>query len=148
MSGWDMVAIAVGALFTAAVVFFARFRVPQWRVMERTTFLPDFERTINVADKVQPALLVVTIISTVMLSSSTDGSGEIFGWGATTGFILTLLGSLIYLVPLQRRMIRTGVHPEVPIPAMRSRWIKGHLTRTGVTLASFAMLVVAVAVSA
>jgi hypothetical protein len=148
MNGWEVVAVAVGALFTTAVVFFASFRVPQWRVMERTTFLPDFKRTINVADKVQPALLVVTIISTAMLSSSVDGSGEVFGWVATTGFVSILLGSLVYLVPLQRRMIRTGSDPAVPIPEMRSRWIKGHLTRTAVALASFALLAIAVFVSA
>jgi hypothetical protein len=148
MNGWEVVALVVGALFTMAVVFFASFRVPQWRVMERSTFLPDFERTINVADKVQPALLIVTIISTAMLSSSIDGTGKIFGWGATTGFVLTLLGSVIYLVPLQRRMIRTGADPAVPIPEMRSRWIKGHLTRTGVTLASFALLAIAIVISA
>ncbi len=41
MNGWVLVALVVGALFTTAVVFFASFRVPQWRVMERSTFLPD-----------------------------------------------------------------------------------------------------------
>jgi hypothetical protein len=111
-----------------------------------------FCRTLNapsrVADKVQPALLVVTIISTAILSSSVDGSGEVFGWVATTGFVSILLGSLVYLVPLQRRMIRTGSDPAVPIPEMRSRWIKGHLTRTAVALASFALLAIAVFVSA
>ena len=116
--------------------------------MERGTFLPDFERTINVADKVQPALLVLTILSTAMLSTSIDGSEEFFGWGATTGLILTLLGSLIYLVPLQRRMIKTGADPAVPIPEMRSRWIKGHLARTAVAVASFALLATAVFTSA
>ena len=148
MNGWDVVALGVGALFTTAVAFFASFRVPQWRVMERSTFLPDFERTINVADKVQPALLVVTIIATAMVSSSIDGSEKVFGWGATTGFILTFLGSLVYMVPLQRRMIRTGADPAVPIPEMRSRWIKGHVTRTALTLGSFALLAVAVLTSA
>ena len=148
MNGWDVAALVVGALFTTAVVFFASFRVPQWRVMERSTFLPDFERTINVADKVQPTLLVVTIISTAMVSGAIDGSEKVLGWGATTGFVLTLLGSLAYLVPLQRRMIKTGADPAVPIPEMRSRWIKGHLTRTAVTLGSFALLAVAVVTSA
>ena len=148
MNGWNVVALVAGALFTTAVVFFASFRVPQWRAMERSAFLPDFERTINVADKVQPALLAVTIVSTAMLSSSTNGGGGVFGWSATTGFVLTLLGSLVYMVPLQRRMIRTGADPAVPIPEMRSRWIKGHLTRTAVSLASFSLLAIAVVTSA
>jgi hypothetical protein len=147
MNGWDVVALVVGALFTMAVVFFASFRVPQWRVMERSTFLPDFARTINVADKVQPALLIVTIIATAIVSSSINGSGRVFGWGATTGFALILLGSLVYMVPLQRRMIRTGADRAVPIPEMRSRWISGHLTRTAVTLVSFALLAIAVVTS-
>ena len=144
MNGWGIVALAAGGLFTAAVVYFALVRVPQWRGMEIRSFLPDFERTIDVADKVQPALLTVTIVAGVMLVRSAEGTSEVLAGVALAGFAAIMLASLTIMVPLQRRMIRLGSDPAVPIGAMRSRWLKGHLGRATLTVASFVLLVLAV----
>ncbi len=144
MNGWGSAALAAGGLFTLAVVYFALLRVPRWRQMDLRSFLPDFERTIDVADKVQPALLVITIVSGVMLMRSVEGTPELLAQLATMGFALTMLASLAIMVPLQRRIIRLGSDPAVPIGAMRSRWLKGHLGRATLAVASFALLVAAV----
>ena len=145
MNGWEIAAISAGGLFTAATVFFAVNRVPRWRQAEVGAFLPDFAKVIHVADKVQPTLLVSTIISVVMLSRSIDGTTRAIAVAATIGFTLTLIGSVAYMVPLQRRMIRLGDDPAVPQKAMRARWIKGQLGRASLSVASYALLALSVA---
>ena len=144
MTGWETGAIVAGGLFTSGVLYFALMRVPRWRAMEIRSFLPDFARTINVADKVQPTLLLATIISVSMLARSIDGTSQVLAVTAITGFTLTLVGSLAFLVPLQRRMIRLGPEPSSRLVPMRARWIKGHLGRASLAAASFALLVLAV----
>ena len=144
MSGWEIAGLVAGALFTIAVVFFARVSVPRWQEMEPASFLPDFGRTINVADKVQPTLLVATIVALIMIVRSTDGSETVLATVATAGFIGTLLGSLAFMVPLQRQMIREGGDPSYPLAAMKARWIKGHYGRTILASISFVLLAIAV----
>ena len=144
MNEWGIAAVTAGALFTGAVVYFALMRVPRWRVMEVGSFLPDFERTINVADKVQPMLLVITIASTALFLGSTEGSSRLLSLVAIAGFSLTMLGSLAVMVPLQRRIIRLGNDPTVPLGDMRTRWFRGHIGRASLAIASFVSLVAAV----
>ena len=144
MSGWGVVALAAGGLFTIAVVFFARVSVPRWQEMEPTRFLPDFARTINVADKVQPTLLVATIAALIMIVGSTDGSDSVIATVAAVGFVGTLVGSVAFMVPLQRQMIREGSNAAYPLAAMKARWIRGHYGRATLASISFALLVFAV----
>lgn len=144
MDSWEIAALVAGGIFTARVVYFAWVRAPRWLRMEPQVFLPDFERTIRTADKVQPALLVVTIASLWMLSRSVDGMPSTLALAATGGFAATMIASVAVLVPLQRRMIRDGQNPATPIRAMRSRWVRGHVGRTALSIVSFALLALAV----
>ena len=131
-------------MFTAAVVYFAVVRVPRWRAMEIPAFLPDFARVIKVADKVQPALLVATIGSAALTLGAVDGASALLTAIAIGGFALVLIGSLSFLVPLQRRMIRLGPDPAMRIDDMRARWLKGHLGRASLAATSFVLLVFAI----
>ena len=142
MEGSQWVAVLAGGVFTAVVVYVAAVRGPRWRQMEIPAFLPQFARAIDVADKVQPLLLVATIVSTLIAMPLGDGS-NVLAWGAVVGFALTLVGSVSFLVPLQRRMIRLGPDPALPLDAMRARWLKGHLGRASLAVTSFALLMVA-----
>ena len=142
MESWQWVAVLAGGMFTAVVVYVAAVQGPRWRAMEIPTFLPRFARAINVADKVQPMLLVATIVSTI-IAMPLDGASNLLAWGSVAGFALTLVGSVSFLVPLQRRMIRLGPDPALPLDAMRARWLKGHVGRTSLAVTSFALLVLA-----
>ena len=144
MTGWGIAAIVAGGLFTGAVVFFASVRVPQWKVMDAKRFLPDFARTIDVADKVQPTLLVTTIAALAMFLGSTAGDDNALAMAATAGFVVTMVASLTFMVPLQRRMIRRGTDPAYPLAEMKTRWIKGHYGRTFLAVTSFLLLTVGV----
>ena len=140
MAAWGLVALLAGAAFTAGVVYFAVARVPRWRTMEVPVFLPDFERAINIADKVQPMFLVATIVTATVYAGTLEGIREVLTRAATAGFALTMIGSLSFLVPLQRRMIRLGPNPGAPISTMRARWLKGHLGRASLGVVSFILL--------
>ena len=145
MTGWGWAALLAGGTFTSAVMYFAVVRVPRWRAMEIPVFLPDFARAINVADKVQPALLVATIASGALMLGAVEGTSALLTAIALAGFGLVLIGSLSFLVPLQRRMIRLGPDAAMRIDEMRARWLKGHLGRALLAVTSFAVLVLAVA---
>lgn len=140
MTGWGLLALVAGAAFTSGVVYFAVARVPRWRTMEVPVFLPDFARVINVADKVQPMFLLVTILAASLYAGTLEGVREVLTRAATAGFALTMIGSLTFLVPLQRRMIKLGADPGVPIPEMRALWLRGHLGRASLAVISFALL--------
>ena len=144
MNGWEVAALVAGSLFTTGVVYVASVRLPRWAAMDVPSFLPDFERAINVADKVQPMLLAATIVSAAVFSSSLEGTTRVLAYAAIAGFVITMVASLTVLVPLQRRMIRLGDDPSVPQREMRSRWVKGHLGRTSLALLSFVLLLLAV----
>ena len=144
MNGWEIAAVVAGGIFTTAVLFFARVNVPRWQRMEPGRFLPDFAKTIDVADKVQPTLLVATIAALVVIVGSSDGSDAVLATAATAGFVATMLGSLAFMVPLQRQMIREGRDPSYPLATKKARWIRGHYGRTTLASISFVLLLLAV----
>jgi hypothetical protein len=143
MNGWGAVAIFAGGVFSGGVLSFAWARIPIWREMDVPRFLWDFDRTISKADRVQPAFLVVTIVSSVLFAWSVDGVSRILALAAAGGFGITLIASVAILVPLQRRMIKMGSTAEEPIPQMRAQWFRGHLGRSVLSAVSFALLAVA-----
>lgn len=144
MTSTEIMALAAGSMFTAGVAFFTAARVPKWRTADTGSFLPQFARALTIADKVQPALLVATVVAASVLSASASGSEGLLAGIAAAGFAAVLLGSAAFLVPLQRRIISTGRDPGTPLAAMRARWITGQVVRTIISVASLALLVAAV----
>ena len=128
--------VLAGGLFAGAVVNFAWDRLPIWRRMPLAQFIGDFEQTIDIADKVQPAVLVVSIIAAGLFAISTDGLARVLALVAAAGFLAVLVASLAILVPLQRRIIRSQDEPH-ELEAMRGRWFQGHLGRSVLSVASF-----------
>ncbi len=114
--------LIAGGLFAGAAATFAWSRVPIWRRMPVQKFIDDFEVTLRLTDKVQPALLVAAIASAV-------------------GFALA--ASIVILVPLQRRIVATPPAEAKAIYEMRARWFRGHLGRSMFATASFVAVAVA-----
>ncbi len=135
--------LVAGGLFAGGATTFAWSRVPIWRRMPLPEFVSDFEQTIRRTDKVQPALLVVAVVSAIGLAVTANGSARLFAALGAGGFILVLLASLAVLVPLQRRIIATPLAHGADIEAMRLRWFSGNLGRSLLSVASFALMVVA-----
>ena len=114
--------------------------------MDVGTFGNDFAATISRTDKVQPALLVVAILSALGFAITADGSASAFASVGASGFIVTLVVSVAVLVPLQRRIIAESEAGRSEVEAMRARWSRGHLGRSVLSMASFVSTVLAVSI--
>jgi hypothetical protein len=130
-------------LFAGGAATFAWSRVPIWRRMPVQEFIGDFEETLRRTDKVQPALLVVAIISAAGFALTADGSARVPASLGAAGFVVTLAASLAILVPLQRRIVATPPAKAEAIAEMHARWFRGHLGRSILAAASFVAVAVA-----
>ena len=146
MDVWAVLMLVSAGAFAGGAATFSWSRVPIWRSMEPRRFRDDFSATITRTDKVQPALLVVAILSAVAFALTGDSSESLFAWIGAAGFIVTLGASVDVLVPLQRRIIVDGEAQRPDFEAMRARWFRGHLGRSVLSMASFASTVLAVTV--
>jgi anthrone oxygenase-like protein len=140
---WAALMLVAGGLFAGGAATFAWSRVPIWRQMPLSEFVSDFEQTIRRTDKVQPALLVVAAVSAIGSAVTANGAARLFAALGAGGFILVLVASLAVLVPLQRRIIATPLAQATDVEAMRRRWFSGNLGRSVLSVASFALMVVA-----
>jgi hypothetical protein len=143
MSAWASLMLIAGGLFAGGAATFAWSRVPIWRRMPVQGFSGDFEETLRRTDKVQPALLVVAIVSAAGFALSADGLARVLALVGAAGFIVTLTASLAFLVPLQRRIVATPPAEAGAIDKMRARWFRGHLGRSMLAVASFVAVAVA-----
>lgn len=144
MDVWAALMLISAGAFAGGAASFSWSRVPIWREMALGSFRDDFSATISRTDKVQPALLVVAILSTIAFALAADSSATGFAWAGAGGFIVTLVASVAVLVPMQRQIINGGVGPGSDFEAMRARWFQGHLGRSVLSMASFVSTVLAV----
>jgi hypothetical protein len=145
MSAWASLMVIAGGLFAGGAATFAWSRVPIWRRMSVQEFIGDFEETLRRTDKVQPALLVATIVSAAVFALTAEGSARVLALVGVAGFVGTLAASLAILVPLQRRIVATPPAETKAIDEMRARWFRGHLGRSMLSTATFVAVAVAAA---
>jgi hypothetical protein len=145
MSRWWAVAMLLsGGLFAGGVSSIAWERIPAWRATDLSQFRAGFAHTLRRVDRLQPALLVVCVGSTVGFASSTGGAARALAMLAAGGLLPVLVGSVAVLVPIQRRLVASGsAPPAATLEQLRTRWLGGHLVRTAVALVCFAFAVVA-----
>jgi len=141
---WSIAMLISGALFAAGVVPIAWERAPAWRAADHGTFRLEFAHTLRRTDQLQPALLLASLASAVGFVVSASGTARTLAAIAAACLAAILVGSLAGLVPIQRQL----TNPQSDLSAadidrLRTRWLGGHLIRTVVTLAAFAVLVVA-----
>jgi Domain of unknown function (DUF1772) len=143
---WAVPMLLSGGLFVGGVVLIAWERVPAWRATDLPDFRTGFAQTVRRVDRLQPALLVVCLGSTIGFAGSVGGAARTLALLAAGGFLLVLVGSVAWLVPIQRRLGASGsAPPPADVEALRARWLRGHLVRTAAALACFALAVVATA---
>jgi hypothetical protein len=143
MNGWAIAMLVSGGLFSGGVVVFAWERVPVWRSLPVAEFRKDFAVTIRRADRVQPALLVASIVATIGFAIGATGAARTLAVLGAAGFIATLVVSGALLVPLQRRIITASETKASSDEVMRRRWFRGHLGRSILGVACFAVVAVA-----
>jgi Domain of unknown function (DUF1772) len=145
MSQWFAIPMLfAGGLFTGAVTSIALERVPAWRATELSEFQTGFAYSLRRVDRVQPALLVVSLVSTIGFALSAEGTARASALLATACFLIVLVGSIAWLVPVQRRLVSSWKeHPSQQLERLRSQWLRGHWIRTVVALIALSLAIVA-----
>jgi hypothetical protein len=139
---WATSMLISGALFAGGVVSIAWERLPAWRAAELADFRVAFAHTLRRVDRLQPALLVVCLVSTIGFALGADGPAQVPALVAAAGFLAVLIGSGALLVPVQRRLVQA----DLPLPEaerLRTLWLRGHVVRTVVAVAALVLAVVA-----
>jgi hypothetical protein len=137
---WTVAMLVSGGVFVGGVVSIAWERIPAWRDTPFREFRGAFAHTLRRVDKLQPALLSVLLASTVGFAITAEGVARTMGWVAAAGFLAILIGSVAWLVPIQRRLSSGSA---VDAERLRTRWLRGHITRTVTALAFFVLAAVA-----
>lgn len=113
-----------GGLF-AGVVSLAWERLPAGNGADPFEFRAAFAYTLRRVDRVQPALAVVGLISTVGFAISADGGARTLAGLAAAGFGVILGGSGGLARP-QRRLVAPGPEePQVDAEKPRRQWFRG-----------------------
>lgn len=141
---WAVPMLLSGGLFAGGVAAIAWERAPAWRAGDLVDFRSGFAHTLRRVDRIQPALLVVCLGSTVGFASSAGGAARTLAILAAAGLLVVLVGSAAWLVPIQRRLVGSGSEPPpADLERLRARWLGGHLVRTAAALAVFVLGVAA-----
>ena len=132
--------LVTGGVFAGGAATFAWSRVPIWRRMPATEFLRDFAATLHWTDKVQPALLAAAIAATIGFAVAADGRATVLASAGAGAFALTLIGTVVFLVPLQRRIVASNPGDGDRVDEMRARWFRGNAGRSALAVAAFALV--------
>jgi Domain of unknown function (DUF1772) len=141
--GWTVLMLLSAGLFTGGVVSIAWERIPTWRRTNLAEFQVRFAHTLRRVDRLQPALLALSLASTIGFAVTSDGSARVLALVAAAGFLLVLIGSAAWLVPTQRRLVASGEPTPQALDRLRTQWLRGHLIRTGVGLTALILAVFA-----
>jgi Domain of unknown function (DUF1772) len=141
---WATVMMVSGGLFAGGVMSIAAERIPAWRMTQLPDFRIGFAQTLRRVDRLQPALLSACLLSTIGFAAVTAaGAARTLALVAAAGFLLVLVGSVAWLVPIQRTLKAGMELSPAAVERLRARWLRGHLVRTVLGVALFILTVVA-----
>jgi Domain of unknown function (DUF1772) len=140
---WAVGMLISGGLFAGGVMSIAWERVPAWQRSQLAGFRIGFTHTLKRVDRLQPALLSVSLASTIGFAVTAVGSARTLAVFVAAGFLLVLIGSLVWLVPIQRTLQSGSELSAAAVDELRTRWLRGHLIRAITGVALFALAVVA-----
>jgi Anthrone oxygenase len=143
---WATAMVVSGGLFAGGVMSIAWERVPVWWTMATPEFRSGFAGTLRRVDRLQPALLSICLVSTTGFAVTAAGAARTLALLSAAGSLLVLVGSLAWLVPIQRTLKSGSELPAAAVDGLRARWLRGHLVRTVLGVALFVLAVVATAV--
>jgi hypothetical protein len=90
---WAISMLISGGLFAGGVASIAWERLPAWRATELPDFRVAFAETLRRVDRLQPALLVVCLVSTIGFALNVDGAARLLALLAAISLLAILVGS-------------------------------------------------------
>ena len=105
---WDIPMLFSGGLFAGRVLSIAWERIPAWREADPVSFRTAFAHTLQRVDRMQPALLVICLVSTLGFAISAGGMARTLAAVAAAAELVILIGSLAWPVPPQRQLAAPG----------------------------------------
>ncbi len=132
-----------GGLFAGGVASIAWERIPVWRRTDLSEFRPAFAHTLRRVDKLQPALLTVCLAATIGFVTVETGPARVLALLAAAALLLVLVGSVVWLVPIQRRLTVADDATSDELERLRVRWLAGHEMRAMAGIAALALVVLA-----
>lgn len=141
--GWAVLMLLSGGLFAGSVVSIAWDRIPAWRQTDLPEFQTAFAHTLRRVDRLQPALLGISLASTIGFAATASGTARALALLAAAGFLLVLVGSVAWLVPIQRRLVASRESTSHDLERLRAQWLRGHVIRAIVGLAALTTAVLA-----
>lgn len=136
---WAVLMLLSGGLFVGGVISIAWERIPAWRRTDPSEFRAAFTHTLRRVDRLQPVLLIICLASTIGFAAATDGAARVLALLAAAGFLIVLIGSVVWLVPIQRRLTARGRWVTQDFDRLRTHWMRGHIARSILGLAALIM---------
>ncbi|MBV8263228.1 MAG: DUF1772 domain-containing protein [Candidatus Eremiobacteraeota bacterium] len=141
---WGIVMLVSGALFISGLFPIAWERAPAWRAANEAAFRAEFAHTLRRVDRLQPALLLICLVSSIGFAISVSGTPRILAGVAAVCIVAVLVGSGVRQVPIQRRLADLRLDlSTTDVQRPRASWLGGHMVRTVITLLAFVLLVIA-----
>jgi hypothetical protein len=105
---------ASGGLFAGGVMSIAWERAPAWRSTRISEFRVGFAHTLRRVDRLQPALLAISLVSALGFAFTTADAARTLAVLAAAGFLLILMGSVACWCRSRRRSSRPRTSPTMP----------------------------------
>lgn len=139
----SIIMLLAGGMFVGGALAVTFNRIPTWSRLGPADYKKSLDQTIRVADTLQPILLVMALISTLIFGVRAEGVASILAFAAVVGYAVVLAASLIILVPLQRKIV-SSADQSPQLHSMRQKWQAGHIGRTTLSAVAFALAASAV----
>jgi Domain of unknown function (DUF1772) len=144
MNLWAALMLVAAGLFAGGTTSFVWFRFGIWRRMAVPDFIDDFTQTLRRTDRVQPVLLLVSIVASTGFAATTEATARVLALLGAGLFLTTLVSSVVVLVPLQRKII--GSKHQQRVETLRRQWFRGHFGRSVLSVMAFAITALAVTI--
>jgi hypothetical protein len=100
---WATSMLISAGLYAGGAASIAWERLTAWRATDLSDFRVAFGHTLRRVDPLQPALLVASLVSTSGFALNVEGAAQLLALLAATAFLVVLVGSGAFLVPIQKR---------------------------------------------
>src|SRR5262245_4430115 len=140
---WGVAMVVASGLFAGGLMAIAWERTPVWKSASIPDFRATFSGTLRRVDRLQPALLTISLVSAIGFAVTASGDARVIAIVVVVDSFFILVGSIVWLVPIQRALASTSELPTDGADRMRVRWLHGHLIRTAAGIGLFVLAVLA-----